>query len=86
MNHKILLLTLLLSVILSAADTDIKTSSGISSGYDNSGVLNWDDIPYAKPPVGDLRWKAPRKITNSNNVLLPKDDNFCVQRPSGMGG
>ena len=19
-------------------------------------VVNWDDIPYAQPPVGDLRW------------------------------
>ena len=86
MNHKILISTLLLSAILSAADTEIKTSSGVSSGYVNSGVLNWDDIPYAKPPVGSLRWKAPREITNSERVLLPKDDNFCVQRPSGMGG
>jgi len=86
MNHKILISTLLLSAILSAADTEIKTSSGVSSGYVNSGVLNWDDIPYAKPPVGSLRWKAPRQITNSERVLLPKDDNFCVQRPSGMGG
>ena len=86
MNHKILISTLLLSAILSAADTEIKTSSGVSSGYVNSGVLNWDDIPYAKPPVGSLRWKAPRQITNSERVLLPKDNNFCVQRPSGMGG
>ena len=86
MNHKILISTLLLSAILSAADTEIKTSSGVSSGYVNSGVLNWDDIPYAKPPVGSLRWKAPRQITNSERVLLPRDDNFCVQRPSGMGG
>ena len=86
MNHKILISTLLFSIILSAADTEIKTSSGVSSGYVNSGVLNWDDIPYAKPPVADLRWKAPREITNSNNILLPKDGNFCVQRPSGMGG
>ena len=86
MNHKILISTLLFSIILSAADTEIKTSSGVSSGYVNSGVLNWDDIPYAKPPIANLRWKAPREITNSNNILLPKDGNFCVQRPSGMGG
>ena len=86
MNHKILISTLLLSVILSATDAEIKTSSGVTSGYRNSGVLNWDDIPYAKPPVGSLRWKAPREIRNSERIILAKDDNFCVQRPSGMGG
>ena len=57
-----------------------------SSSYSNSGILNWDDIPYAKPPIGNLRWKAPREITYSESLLLPKDNNFCVQRPSGMGG
>jgi len=85
-NHKILLSTFLFSIMLSSADTEIKTSSGVSSGYGNSGVINWDDIPYAKPPIGNLRWKAPREIVNSKRVLLPKDNNFCVQRPSGMGG
>jgi len=72
MNYKILISTLLFSIILSAADTEIQTSSGVSSGYGKSGVLNWDDIPYAKPPVGSLRWKAPREIINSERVLLPK--------------
>ena len=36
----------------------INTSSGISQGesYAISGsVVSWFDIPYAQPPVGDLR-------------------------------
>ena len=86
MNHKIFIFIFLFSAILSAVDIETKTSSGVSLSYVSSGVLNWDDIPYAKPPVGDLRWNAPKEITNSDSVLLPKDGNFCVQRPSGMGG
>jgi para-nitrobenzyl esterase len=64
----------------------IETSSGIVDGYKKGRVVLWDDIPYAKPPVDDLRWKAPRKIINSKNKITSKDDNFCVQRPSSLGG
>ena len=33
-----------------------------------------------------MRWKAPRKIDNPAQFITPKENNFCVQRPSGMGG
>ena len=49
-------------------------------------VLYWDDIPFAKPPTGELRWKAPREITNSKQTILPLENNYCVQRPSSLGG
>ena len=68
------------------SDYEIETSSGIVDGFKKNRVLNWDDIPYAKPPIGDLRWKAPRKIENSKSLILPKENNFCVQRPSNLGG
>jgi para-nitrobenzyl esterase len=62
------------------------TSSGKVKGYLENKVINYDDIPYAMPPVGDLRWKAPREISNSNNIIEKKDNNFCIQEPSSMGG
>ena len=80
------LITLLLcSNITFANDLNISTTSGKSSGLQINGVNNWDDIPYAQPPVGDLRWKAPQEIF-SNELIVPRVDNFCVQKPSGMGG
>ena len=77
---------LLLSNTIFAEELNISTTSGISQGVLMNGVANWDDIPYAQPPVGDLRWKAPREIFESNKLLPPKINNFCIQKPSGMGG
>jgi para-nitrobenzyl esterase len=77
---------LLLSNTIFAEELNISTTSGISQGFLINGVANWDDIPYAQPPVGDLRWKAPRDILESNKLLEPKINNFCIQKPSGMGG
>ena len=63
----------------------INTSSGIVTSTLKNNVISWDDIPYAQPPVGDLRWMAPRAIKDSNKIIRPKESNFCVQEPSGLG-
>ena len=64
----------------------VYTSSGKVAGYIENKVINFDDIPYAKPPVGELRWKAPRDLLTPTNIIEPKDNNFCIQEPSSMGG
>ena len=83
-----LFFTFFLISSLSSADIySIKTSSGITEGDIQKRVVSWDDIPYAQAPVGELRWKAPRELKNSINTKIePKKDNFCVQKPSGLGG
>ncbi len=80
----IILFTFLISV--HADDLKVITSSGVTEGYINKNVINWNDIPYAQPPINNLRWKAPRKIQQSSNLILPKNNNFCLQRTSSMGG
>ena len=77
---------LLLINFVSANDLLIKTSSGVTQGIKKNRVLVWEDIPYAKPPIGDLRWKAPKKIIDNSNIIKPKTDNFCIQRTSNFGG
>ena len=86
MNFKIFIFVFLLSFPISAEVNSITTTSGITEGRLNNKVVIWDDIPYAQPPINDLRWKAPREIVKSDTLLTPKDNNFCVQRPSGLGG
>ena len=72
--------------LIANAEVKVETSSGIVEGYKKDRVIYWDDIPYAKPPINQLRWKAPRTIDNSKNIILPKENNYCVQRPSSLGG
>ncbi len=71
---------------MAMTDYKIETSSGTVHGYKKSRVLYWEDIPYAKPPIGDLRWKAPKEIETPITLIEPKKDNYCVQRPSNLGG
>ena len=79
---------LLLSSVGIAKDVNgyISTSSGKVQGYLENKVINYDDIPYAQPPVGNLRWKAPREALDTNAIIKRKDNNFCIQEPSSMGG
>ena len=76
----------MITSLIANAESIVETSSGIVDGYKKGRVLYWDDIPYAKPPIGELRWKAPRTINNSKNIISPKENNYCVQRPSSLGG
>ena len=68
----------------------IATTSGRVQGWQSSSegnqVTAWYDIPYAQPPVGDLRWKAPRELLAPNQSITDKQFNACVQRASRYAG
>ena len=72
--------------LIAHAEIKVETSSGIVDGYKKGRVIYWDDIPYAQPPIDQLRWKAPRAVNNPKNIISPKENNYCVQRPSSLGG
>jgi para-nitrobenzyl esterase len=40
-------------------DAVVQTKYGVVSGYSDEDTWCWKGIPYATPPVGELRWKAP---------------------------
>ena len=51
-----------------------KTENGIIEGnYDTkSGMQFYFGIPFAKPPIGDLRWRAPQPLENWKGVKITK--------------
>lgn len=49
----------------------VQTRYGMIRGVrDESNTIAWKGIPYAKPPVGELRWKAPRDADPWNGTLV----------------
>ena len=75
------LLTLLASIGL--ADT-AKTANGTVSGTVEEGIAVYRGIPFAAPPVGDLRWRAPQPAANWTEVrAAEKFAAPCVQGGAG---
>ena len=68
-----------------AADR-VKTANGVveSTAPPKDGVRSFKGIPFAAPPVGELRWKEPQPVKNWKGVR--NADKFgarCVQRIGG---
>ena len=59
------------------------TAYGKVRGLDNSattGTYAWKGIPFAKPPVGDLRWRAPAAPASWTATLdATRFGNACLQ-------
>jgi para-nitrobenzyl esterase len=62
----------------------VETSDGKLDGVTlASGVRAFKGIPFAAPPVGDLRWKQPQPSAPWKGILhADKFGNVCVQNPA----
>ena len=47
----------------------VTTASGVVEGFTRDGVNRWRSIPYARPPVGPLRFRAPEPVQPWTGVL-----------------
>jgi para-nitrobenzyl esterase len=61
LSHAVLLSTWfsLSLTVLAASGPQVQTSAGVVEGKEDGAVVAFLGIPYAAPPVGDLRWKPP---------------------------
>lgn len=55
------------------AQTQVKTAGGILEGKDLSGITVFKGVPFAAPPVGNLRWKAPQPAQKWQGVREAKE-------------
>ena len=72
----------IMSQQMGAAPLQVTTANGILEGMDESGIRVFKGVPFAQPPVGDLRWKEPQPVKNWSGVR--KADKFgprAVQLP-----
>lgn len=95
---RIAVLGLVLSVAIGAAPAAatprspepgdvVRIDTGLVRGEDREGYRLFQGIPYAKPPVGDLRWSAPRRAAPWNGVYdatFPRSQ--CAQLAPAYGG
>lgn len=44
------------------------TENGIIEGFEKAGIKIFRGIPYAQPPVGELRWREPQPVKNWSGV------------------
>lgn len=46
----------------------VRVDGGLVEGTVKAGLRLWQGIPYAAPPVGDLRWRAPQPVVSWTGV------------------
>jgi len=77
------------AIALAATDQPVKLDSGMISGTPgkDADVRVFKGIPYAAPPVGDLRWKPPQPAVKWEGVRAADQfGNSCMQGGGAGGG
>ncbi len=85
---EILLLFSMAILICSCKDkplsTLIETDAGTIEGTIENGIKVFRGIPFAAPPVGDLRWKEPQPVTPWNGVLKTIEFGPACPQPQNL--
>ena len=64
---------------------EVKTQYGVLQGFEEDGVKKFLGVPFAQPPVGELRWKAPQPVQNWEGVRTAKQFGDDPMQPNIFG-
>jgi para-nitrobenzyl esterase len=77
-----LVVALFFTTFVSAQSPQVSIDSGTLQGEASSGVIAFKGIPYALPPLGELRWRAPQPVKPWTGVREAKAyAHDCLQNP-----
>jgi len=88
MKRIIILLEIFLTGICHAQQpAPVKVNDGLLQGVFEDGLTIYKGIPFAAPPVGDLRWHAPQPVQKWTGVRQAKEfDPSPIQSGNPDGG
>ena len=67
--------------VFAADSLSVKTRYGTFNGFQGkNGVSTWLGIPYAKPPVKKLRWRAPEALKPSDKTFDAKKFGYAAMQ------
>ncbi|WP_031341773.1 carboxylesterase/lipase family protein, partial [Novosphingobium lindaniclasticum] len=68
--------------VLAEPGTEVRIESGTLAGSAENGVASWKGIPFAAPPVGLLRWRAPQPAASwAGTRAATAYGHDCMQKP-----
>jgi para-nitrobenzyl esterase len=82
-----LIVLTVLAVPLSVFSHPIRIETGLIEGVKDGAITTYKSIPFAAPPVGDLRWRAPQPAPPWNGVRrADKLGPICLQAGVSVPG